>query len=147
VATASINGITIGYDDEGAGAPLVLIHGHPFDRSMWAPQVAEFAGLGWQVIAPDLRGYGKSSVTPGTVDWSTFARDTAAVLRSPPRSGRPAAPDGHPRLRSAETTSSPRSLSRSSSRRQHRQSSTVQPHANSGAACKSQQVLHRFLAL
>lgn len=80
MTTASIDGTTIGYDDEGAGAPLVLIHGHPFDRSMCAPQVTEFTGSGWRVIAPDLGGYGESSVTPGTIDWSTFARDTAAVL-------------------------------------------------------------------
>ena len=46
MATASINGTTFGYDDEGAGAPLVLIHGHPFVRSMWAPQVTEFTGSG-----------------------------------------------------------------------------------------------------
>jgi pimeloyl-ACP methyl ester carboxylesterase len=36
---ASTNGITIGYDDAGAGENvLVLVHGHPFDRSMWRAQ-------------------------------------------------------------------------------------------------------------
>lgn len=59
----------------------------PFDRSMWAPQVAEFTGSGWRVIAPDLRGYGESSMTPGTVGWSTFAsrladRSTSGVGNS-----------------------------------------------------------------
>jgi 3-oxoadipate enol-lactonase len=35
-----VNGITIGYDDAGSGENvLVLVHGHPFDRSMWRPQV------------------------------------------------------------------------------------------------------------
>lgn len=80
MATASVNGITVGYDDVGGGEPLVLIHGHPFDRSMWAPQVGEFAGSGWRVIVPDLRGYGESSVVPGTVAWETFARDIAGLL-------------------------------------------------------------------
>ncbi|HVE95416.1 MAG TPA: alpha/beta hydrolase [Pseudonocardiaceae bacterium] len=42
MGTASVNGITVGYDDEGGGPPLVLIHGHPFDRTMWTPQVDEF---------------------------------------------------------------------------------------------------------
>ncbi len=80
MATASVNGITVGYDDEGAGAPLVLIHGHPFDRSMWAPQIIDFSVSGWRVIAPDLRGYGESGVTPGTMAWKIFASDIAALL-------------------------------------------------------------------
>jgi pimeloyl-ACP methyl ester carboxylesterase len=80
MGTAAVNGITIGYDDEGHGPPLVLVHGHPFDRSMWAPQVAEFARSGWRVIAPDLRGYGHSTVVAGTTPLETFARDLAALL-------------------------------------------------------------------
>lgn len=77
---ASVNGITVGYDDEGSGRPLVLVHGHPFDRSMWAPQVTEFSGAGWRVIAPDLRGYGQSSVVAGKTPLEVFARDIAALL-------------------------------------------------------------------
>ncbi|MGH3590129.1 MAG: alpha/beta fold hydrolase, partial [Pseudonocardiaceae bacterium] len=71
-------------DDEGAGAPLVLIHGHPFDRSMWRPQVSEFSGSGWRVIAPDLRGYGENSVTPGTMAWKTFDHRAARRGRTRP---------------------------------------------------------------
>jgi len=80
VSTAAINGITVGYDDEGDGAPLLLVHGHPFDRTMWRPQVAHFAAAGWRVIAPDLRGYGQSTVVPGKTTLATFARDLAALL-------------------------------------------------------------------
>lgn len=80
MGTATFNGITVGYDDAGQGRPLVLVHGHPFDRSMWAPQVAEFAGAGWRVIAADLRGYGSSTVVGGTTPLETFARDVAALL-------------------------------------------------------------------
>ncbi|MFI9101155.1 alpha/beta fold hydrolase [Streptomyces fildesensis] len=79
-ATAQVNGITVGYEDAGAGDPLVLVHGHPFDRSMWAPQVGAFAAGGWRVIAPDLRGYGATTVVPGTTPLETFARDIAALL-------------------------------------------------------------------
>ena len=32
------------YDARGEGPPLVLVHGHPFDRRMWAPQVEELVG-------------------------------------------------------------------------------------------------------
>ncbi|WP_407555835.1 alpha/beta hydrolase [Streptomyces sp. Pv4-95] len=74
----------MGYDDRGSGVPLVLLHGHPFDRTMWAPQLAAFGGAGAppgvRVIAPDLRGYGASTVVPGVTPLETFARDTAALL-------------------------------------------------------------------
>lgn len=76
----SIYGFVIGYDDEGEGEPLVLIHGHPFDRSMWRPQVSRFSQEGWRVIAPDLRGYGQTTVVPGKTTLEVFARDIATLL-------------------------------------------------------------------
>ena len=75
-----VNEISVGYDDEGAGDPLVLIHGHPFDRSMWQPQLEEFSRADWRVIAPDLRGYGQSTVVPGVTPLDTFVRDIAGLL-------------------------------------------------------------------
>ncbi|WP_049569873.1 alpha/beta fold hydrolase [Streptomyces sp. SBT349] len=74
--------ITIGYDDEGEreGEPLVLVHGHPFDRTMWAPQVRTFSRAGWRVVAPDLRGYGRSTVVPGSTTLTAFAGDIVALL-------------------------------------------------------------------
>ncbi|MDX8036129.1 alpha/beta hydrolase [Lentzea sp. BCCO 10_0856] len=81
MTTANVNGITIGYDDEGTGDDvLVLVHGHPFDRSMWRPQVEHFAGAGWRVITADLRGYGESTVVPGITPLPVFADDIAALL-------------------------------------------------------------------
>ena len=70
---------TLAYDDFGSGFPLVLIHGHPFNRSMWRPQVDEFQA-NYRVIAPDLRGYGESPVIPGKTLLSDFAQDIAAFL-------------------------------------------------------------------
>ncbi|WP_435270727.1 alpha/beta fold hydrolase [Streptomyces sp. 1222.5] len=73
----------LAYEDKDPGVtnrvPLVLVHGHPFDRTMWHPQLAEFA-TGRRVIAPDLRGYGASPVTPGTVPLSRHAQDLADLL-------------------------------------------------------------------
>ncbi|MEV6243703.1 alpha/beta hydrolase [Lentzea sp. NPDC051838] len=81
MSTAQVNGITIGYDDEGTGDDvLVLVHGHPFDRSMWRPQVEHFSARGWRVIAADLRGYGESTVVPGVTPLPVFAADIAALL-------------------------------------------------------------------
>ncbi|WP_420000160.1 alpha/beta fold hydrolase [Streptomyces boninensis] len=80
MATALVNGISVAYDDEGTGDALLLVHGHPFDRSMWTPQAAEFAARGYRVITPDLRGFGGTSGAPGATDFSDFARDLAALL-------------------------------------------------------------------
>lgn len=80
MSTFRSDGITVGYHDVGTGEPLVLIHGHPFDRSMWQPQIEYFGRTGRRVIAPDLRGYGASTVVPGKTTLGTFARDIAALL-------------------------------------------------------------------
>ncbi|KUL36984.1 hydrolase [Streptomyces sp. NRRL F-4489] len=80
MASVQSGGISIAYEDEGSGEPLVLIHGHPFDRSMWRPQTAHFSRAGMRVIVPDLRGYGGSSVVPGKTPLTVFAQDIAALL-------------------------------------------------------------------
>ncbi|MFF8275401.1 alpha/beta fold hydrolase [Streptomyces lateritius] len=79
--SAEINGLTIGYEDKGAGPgpALVLVHGHPFDRTMWQPQIDRFSAT-HRVVAPDLRGYGATTVVPGTTPLSAFAEDLAALL-------------------------------------------------------------------
>ncbi|MEE4544956.1 alpha/beta fold hydrolase [Streptomyces sp. V4-01] len=56
-----------------------MVHGHPFDRTMWAPQLHAL-GARHRMIAPDLRGYGRSTVVPGITPLDTFARDLAALL-------------------------------------------------------------------
>ncbi|KMS86942.1 MULTISPECIES: alpha/beta fold hydrolase [Streptomyces] len=73
----------LAYEDKDPGyssrVPLVLVHGHPFDRTMWQPQLTEFAATR-RVIAPDLRGYGASPVTPGKVPLARHAEDIADLL-------------------------------------------------------------------
>jgi pimeloyl-ACP methyl ester carboxylesterase len=59
--------------------PLVLVHGHPFDRTMWAPQLAAFSAER-RVVAPDLRGYGASPASPEVTRFEQFAEDVAALL-------------------------------------------------------------------
>ncbi|GHB45861.1 alpha/beta hydrolase [Streptomyces viridiviolaceus] len=77
-----MRGVTIDYDDLGppAGLPVLLVHGHPFDRTLWAPQARALTGAGHRVVTPDLRGYGRSGVTPGKVLLADFADDLAALL-------------------------------------------------------------------
>jgi pimeloyl-ACP methyl ester carboxylesterase len=66
----------------GADRPaLVLVHGHPFNCSMWQPQVQQASADGWRVIAPDLRGYGGAAAPRGAVTTlEDFARDLATLL-------------------------------------------------------------------
>lgn len=73
---------TVHYDDRGPsdGLPVVLVHGHPFNRTLWTPSVEALTAAGYRVITPDLRGYGDSDVTPGKVFLSGFADDLAALL-------------------------------------------------------------------
>ncbi|REK12035.1 MAG: alpha/beta fold hydrolase [Planctomycetota bacterium] len=65
--------------DVGRGMPVVLVHGFPLDYTMWEAQIA-FLGSRLRVIAPDLRGFGASDVTPGTASMSQMADDLAALL-------------------------------------------------------------------
>jgi pimeloyl-ACP methyl ester carboxylesterase len=81
----SVGDVVVRYDDRGTGDPIVLVHGHPFDGSMWWPQVEWLARGGWRVIVPDLRGYGQSPLPRGadrsaktTLD--VFADDIRAVV-------------------------------------------------------------------
>ena len=71
--------VDLAHDDVGDGPVVVLIHGHPFNRNMWAPQLAALRDR-FRVIAPDLRGYGDSPVTPGTVPMAQLAADVAHLL-------------------------------------------------------------------
>lgn len=69
----------LAYDDAGSGECVVLIHGHPFDRTLWEPQLAALRGS-FRVVAPDLRGFGRSPVTPGLVLMREFAADIEELL-------------------------------------------------------------------
>ena len=48
------------YDDAGSGLAVVLLHGYPFDRSMWREQIDFLSAHDYRVIAPDLRGFGET---------------------------------------------------------------------------------------
>jgi len=47
--------------DAGSGPPIAFLHGYPFNRSMWSEQIQELSSR-YRVIAPDLRGFGDTSV-------------------------------------------------------------------------------------
>ena len=76
---AMVTGVKLAYDDAGSGECVVLIHGHPFDRTLWQPQLAALRD-GFRVVAPDLRGFGHSPVTPHLVTMREFAADIEELL-------------------------------------------------------------------
>jgi len=61
------------------GHPLLLVHGFPLDHTIWQPQIDFFVDH-CRVIAPDLRGFGASGVTSGTVTMEQMADDLVALL-------------------------------------------------------------------
>ena len=70
----------LGYDDHGAGLPVVLIHGFPLCRRMWEPQVEALAKTGFRVICPDLPGFGETPPLLGTVSMDEYADAVIALL-------------------------------------------------------------------
>jgi pimeloyl-ACP methyl ester carboxylesterase len=66
--------------DVGDGPAVVLLHGHPFSRQIWRSQVVALAEQRYRVIAPDLRGYGDSRASAGTVTMGDLAADVIALL-------------------------------------------------------------------
>ena len=63
----------------GKGEIIVLVHGYPFNRSMWSAQ-AKLLSKAYRIIAPDLRGYGESMVTAGKVSLEDHATDIGRLL-------------------------------------------------------------------
>jgi pimeloyl-ACP methyl ester carboxylesterase len=72
---------TIGVLAQGKGAPILFVHGFPLTHAMWQSQIDAF-GRSYRVIAPDLRGFGESKVTAGTVTMEAFADDMHGLLHA-----------------------------------------------------------------
>lgn len=72
-------GATLYYSDEGRGQPLLFVHGWTCDSNDFLWQLAHFRP-NHRVIAPDLRGHGRSAVLPGGYEARVFARDLIELL-------------------------------------------------------------------
>ncbi len=75
-------GVSIAYIRAGAGGyPLLLLHGWPETRRIWWRNIAALAEAGFEVIVPDLRGFGDSGLAQdGFYDLAAHARDMHALL-------------------------------------------------------------------
>ena len=74
--------IEIYYEDQGAGQPLVLIHGYPLNGHSWERQTRDLLAAGYRVITYDRRGFGRSSNVGSGYDYDTFAADLNTLLES-----------------------------------------------------------------
>lgn len=66
-------------EDQGQGQPIVLAHAFPLDHRVWEWQIRELSAR-FRVLAPDLRGFGRTTVTSGVVTIEQMADDLAAML-------------------------------------------------------------------
>ncbi|GAB2451877.1 alpha/beta fold hydrolase [Streptomyces incanus] len=74
--------IELYYEDQGAGQPVVLIHGYPLNGHSWERQARSLLAAGYRVITYDRRGFGQSSKIGSGYDYDTFAADLNTVLET-----------------------------------------------------------------
>ncbi len=79
VNTVNVNGINVAYVRRGAGKPLVLIHGFPLDHTLWN-ETASLLVNDFDLILPDLRGFGESATVESPYGMSDMADDLAGLL-------------------------------------------------------------------
>ncbi|MFQ5401333.1 MAG: alpha/beta fold hydrolase [Anaerolineae bacterium] len=70
---------TMAYQDSCDGPTLLLIHGFPLDSALWELQFQDLNDVA-RLIAPDLRGHGRSEGVPGPYSMAIFADDLAGLL-------------------------------------------------------------------
>jgi 3-oxoadipate enol-lactonase len=77
--TLNIDGINIAFTRRGAGTPLVLLHGYPLDRTIWNT-LAELLEGEFDLLIPDLRGFGASDVMEADRSIIGYASDLARLM-------------------------------------------------------------------
>jgi 3-oxoadipate enol-lactonase len=77
--TIDVNGIRLAFERRGKGTPLVLLHGYPLDHHLWDAVVPLLEDT-FDLILPDLRGFGGSSTVDSFYAMEDYASDIAALL-------------------------------------------------------------------
>jgi haloalkane dehalogenase len=73
------DGLRLHYLDEGAGEPMLCLHGEPTWSFLYRKMIPVLAGAG-RVVAPDYFGFGRSD-KPVEVGWYSFDRHYGSILR------------------------------------------------------------------
>lgn len=77
---ALINDLSIAYERRGKGMPLVLVHGFPLDHTSWN-EAAPLLENKFDIIMPDLRGFGQSTTVDAPYSLLNLADDIAGLLK------------------------------------------------------------------
>jgi pimeloyl-ACP methyl ester carboxylesterase len=74
--------VELAYVREGVGGrPLLLLHGYPETKRIWWRNIEPLAAAGYEVIVPDLRGYGDSGLAAdGFYDVAAYGLDVHALV-------------------------------------------------------------------
>jgi pimeloyl-ACP methyl ester carboxylesterase len=82
--TVRTNGIELNLAEAGppGGRPVLLLHGFPDSHHLWRHQIAALSAAGYRVLAPDLRGFGRSSKPADVADYAMrlLVGDVAGLL-------------------------------------------------------------------
>lgn len=75
--------VELAYVHEGVGGyPLLLVHGWPETMRIWWRNIEVLADAGFEVVVPDLRGFGESGLAPDDAyDLAAHSRDLHALVR------------------------------------------------------------------
>lgn len=76
---AQVNGITLAFNDQGNGFPLVFLHAFPLNRSMWTEQENALSSQ-FRVVTIDLRGHGESDAPLWHYTLDQAADDVCGLL-------------------------------------------------------------------
>jgi pimeloyl-ACP methyl ester carboxylesterase len=74
-----MNPIPLAYQRTGKGQPLLLVHGFPLDHTFWEPILPHLTPH-FDIILPDLRGFGNSPTTASGYNLEDLATDLNALL-------------------------------------------------------------------
>lgn len=76
---ARVNGVTLAYRAEGAGVPVIFVHGEGFSHELWAEQLPSFRQK-FLAISYDRRGHGSSEATTLGQSPLAHAEDLNALM-------------------------------------------------------------------
>jgi len=77
---ATLNGIQLYYEVHGTGEPLLLLHGFSGSSQDWKPSTTGEWSRDFQLVVPDLRGHGRSTVLTKPFRHQDAATDILALL-------------------------------------------------------------------
>lgn len=79
IVQTQVNGITLAYNDQGSGLPIIFLHAFPLNRTMWTEQEKAFSSQ-FRVVTIDLRGHGESDAPLWRYTLDQAADDVIGLL-------------------------------------------------------------------